>query len=133
MNRLAVLLHVPMSRIRWIDPGRVDLSEGYPAVGSLLYFDGVLSPGSVTEQTAALRPSVPTVVGNVRVIPIVVDEARQVWIERIEAAPLIRPCPLARIHWAGPPTGSGCVCRFRETRPARTCAAVKVSLPTTEW
>jgi hypothetical protein len=86
-HRLAVILDESMSRLRWIDPGRVDLSAGYPAVGSLLYFDGVLSPPSVTKETAVLRPSVPTVVGNVRIVPVMVDEARQVWIERIEAAP----------------------------------------------
>ena len=87
VNRLAVILQFPVSRAMWLDPARVDLAGGYPAIGSLLYFDGVLYPTIVTEQTAVLRPTVPTVVGNVRVVPIFVDEARQVWIERIEATP----------------------------------------------
>ena len=87
VNRLAAILRFPISRTRWLDPDRVDLARGYPAIGSLLYFDGVLRPDTVTEETAVLRPTVPTVVGNVRIVPIFVDEARQVWIERVEAAP----------------------------------------------
>ena len=87
VNRLAVILRFPISRARWLEPARVDLAGGYPAVGSLLYFDGVLDPTTVTEETAVLRPSVPTVVGNVRVVPVFVDEAGKVWIERIESAP----------------------------------------------
>jgi len=86
-HRLAATLPASMSYLRWIDPGRVDLANGYPAVGSLLYFDGLLQPGAVTPQTAALRPSTPTIVGGVRVVPVYVDAARKIWVERIEAAP----------------------------------------------
>jgi len=87
VNRLAVILGVPVSRIRWLDPTLVDLAGGYPAVGSLLYFDGVLSPTTVTQQTAVLRPTAPTVVGNVRVVPVFVDTAQRIWVERIEPMP----------------------------------------------
>lgn len=87
VNRLAVILGVPVSRIRWLDPALVDLAGGYPSSGSLLYFDGLLSPTTVTEATAVLRPSAPTVVGNVRVVPVFVDTGRRIWVERIEAAP----------------------------------------------
>ena len=86
VHRLAAILNVPMSQFRWIDPRHVDLAGGYPAVGSLLYFDGVLAPSTLTPQTAALRPSTPTVVGNVRIVPLYVDEARRIWVERIESA-----------------------------------------------
>lgn len=85
--RLAVMLDVPESRIRWLDVSKVDVAAGYPAVGSIVYTDGVLDPSSVTDGTAILRSTAPTTVGGVRIVPLLVDPARQVWIVRVERAP----------------------------------------------
>lgn len=86
-NRLAVILHVPVSRLGWLEPDKVDLAAGYPSIGSLVYIDRALDAKTVTDKTAVLRPTVPTIVGDVRVVPIFTDPAAGIWIERIEAAP----------------------------------------------
>jgi len=85
-NRIAVDLDIPPSRFRWIGTAGVDLASDPPRPGSLLYFDGRLHPASVTDGTAPYRVSSPTVVGNVRVVPVYVDPSRQIWVERVEPA-----------------------------------------------
>lgn len=85
-HRIAGILDVPTSELRWLEPTRVDLGAGYPAAGSLVYLDGVLSPSTIVPETAVLRQSSPTVVDGVRVVPIVADPGRKVWIVRIEPA-----------------------------------------------
>jgi hypothetical protein len=87
VNRLAATLGVPMSRIRWLEPSKVDLAGGYPAVGSIVYTDGVLDPGSVTDETAIFRSTAPTTVGGVRIVPLLADAARQIWIVRVDRLP----------------------------------------------
>jgi hypothetical protein len=86
VNRLAATLGLPVTRIWWLDPSRIDPAAGYPPVGSLVYLDGFLNPGNVAEETAALRISGPVVKDGVRIVPIMVDVSQQLWIVKIEAA-----------------------------------------------
>jgi hypothetical protein len=86
VNRLAATLGLPVTRIWWLEPSHIDLAAGYPPVGSIVYLDGSLNRGNVTEQTAVLRPSGPAITGGVRIVPIQVDVGQQLWIVRIESA-----------------------------------------------
>jgi len=85
--RLSIDLRLPLTRLLGLEPAHVDLAGGYPPVGSVVYLDGIIEPATVSAATTPLQVSVPTVVGGVRVVPIVSDPAAKTWIVRIEPAP----------------------------------------------
>jgi hypothetical protein len=85
--RLAVDLDLPLSRIAGLVPAQVDLARGYPPIGSVVYLDGSVDPATVGPETAVLRVSGPVIVGAVRLVPVVADAAKGLWIVKIETAP----------------------------------------------
>jgi hypothetical protein len=87
LPRMAVDLDMRLTAIAVLVPARVDLAHGYPPVGSVVYMDGKIDPGSVGSGTAALRVTVPTTVGGVRIVPVKTDPTAGIWIVRVEPAP----------------------------------------------
>lgn len=87
MARLALDLGLSLTQIGGLDPPSVDLARGYPPVGSVVYIDGFVEPGSIGGGTHSLQVSVPTQVGRVIVVPIISDPAGRKWVVRIDPAP----------------------------------------------
>ncbi len=87
LPRSAVDLGLPLTSIAVLNSKGVDLAGGYPRVGSIVYIDGRIDPTSIIEATAPLRVEVPTTVGGVRIVPLKVDVAAQIWIVLVTAAP----------------------------------------------
>jgi len=87
LPRMAVDLDLPLTAVAVLVPARVDLAHGYPPVGSVVYMDGKIDPGSVGSGTAVLRVTAPTTVGGVRIVPVKTDPAAGIWIVRVEPAP----------------------------------------------
>jgi hypothetical protein len=66
-------------------PSMVDPANGQPAPGTILYHDKRDDkPASIWASVEVDRP---TVVGQLRLIPLFVDAAAGIWIERVEPAP----------------------------------------------
>jgi hypothetical protein len=80
LARSAIDLGLNLTSITVLDVRRVDLAAGYPRAGSIVYLDGRIDPGSMTDATAALRVDTPTAVGSVRIVPIHVDASEKIWI-----------------------------------------------------
>jgi hypothetical protein len=64
--------------------GMIALSKGLPAAGTIVYHDTTDDKPSAA--WAQVEVSVPTVVGNLRVVPLFVNAKAGIWIVRIEAA-----------------------------------------------
>ena len=80
ISRAAVDLGLPLTSIQTLDVKRVNLAAGYPRPGSIVYLDGLIDPGSMTDSTVPLRVNTPTTVGAVRIVPVQVDAAAKLWI-----------------------------------------------------
>lgn len=87
LPRMAVDLDLPLTSIAVLRPAQIDLARGYPPVGSVVYMDGKVDPGSIAGGTAVLRVTVATTVGGVRIVPVMTDPTAGIWIVRLEPAP----------------------------------------------
>jgi hypothetical protein len=85
--RLSVDLGMDLTEIAGLDPPSVDLARGYPPVGSVVYLDGFVEPGSIGGGTKSLQVSAPTRVDGVLVVPIVSNPATREWVVRIDPVP----------------------------------------------
>jgi hypothetical protein len=86
LPRMAVDLDLPLTAVAVLVPARVDPAQGYPPVGSVVYMDAKIDPGSVGSGTAVLRVTVPTTIGGVRIVPVKTDPGAGIWIVRVEPA-----------------------------------------------
>jgi hypothetical protein len=87
LPRSAVDLDLPLTSIAVLRSKDVDLASGYPRANSIVYLDGKIDPGSIVDETAPLRVSVPTRVDGVTIVPVEVNAAEQIWIVLVTAAP----------------------------------------------
>jgi hypothetical protein len=86
LARSAVDLGLDLTSVTILDVKRIDLAAGYPRAGSIVYLDGRIDPGSMTDATAVLRVDAPTTVGGVRIVPVRVDPAEKLWIVLVIAS-----------------------------------------------
>lgn len=82
--RLSIDLGVPLTRIAATTTATVDLANGRPAPGTIVYLDRVASRMDGDPSTAALRVAAPTTIGGIRVVPLLVDADGGLWVVRIE-------------------------------------------------
>jgi hypothetical protein len=82
LPQAAVDLRLPLTRIARTDPSRLAPDGAYPAVGQLVYHDADLDAAPAA--FAFLEVGTPTTLGQIRIVPVHVDQGRDIWVLRVD-------------------------------------------------